>query len=223
MKTLRILIITLSICLTSALIGAKVTPPDGFVALFDGKTMEGWYTQPDNLQTVWSIDSKEGVLARSLKNGYIWTKKTYSDFILEMEFKMSRNCNSGLFYRTNPSDPVQKGFEIQLFDTPPDMEMNKHTIGALYDAQAASSNPLNPVNKWNKLRLHIEGYLIKVWINDVLVNEADFSKWTTAEKNPDGTKNKFKTALGKLPTTGHIGFQDHGHNVAFKNIFIKEL
>ena len=41
--------------------------------------------------------------------------------------------------------------------------------------------------------------------------------------NPDGTENKFKTALNDLPKTGHIGFQDHGHNVWFRNIYIKEL
>lgn len=202
---------------------AAPKPPKGFKALFDGESMDGWYTAPENQQSTWSIDAKQGVLARAHRNGYIWTKDTYSDFILLFDFKLSRNCNSGVFFRTNPKNAVQEGFEIQLFDTPPEMEMNKHTIGALYDAQAATSNPLKPYNNWNTMKLHVQGDIVKIWINDVLVNEADLSKWTTAELNPDGTKNKFKTALGKLPKTGHIGLQDHGHNIAFRNIFIKEL
>jgi len=207
----------------AASVMAAPTPPKGFKALFDGESMDGWYTVPENQQATWSIDPKQGTLAREHRNGYAWTKDTFGDFILMIDFKMSRSCNSGIFFRTDPKDPVQKGFEIQLYDTPSDMEMNKHTIGALYDAQAASVNPLNPYNKWNTMKLHVQGDIVKIWINDVLVNEADLSKWTTPELNPDGTPNKFKTALSKLPKTGHIGLQDHGHNIAFRNIFIKKL
>ena len=47
--------------------------------------------------------------------------------------------------------------------------------------------------------------------------------WDTPNKNPDGSKNKFKTALKDLPQIGHIGFQDHGHNVWYRKIAIKAL
>ena len=48
--------------------------------------------------------------------GYIWTKDKFEDFILELEYKLSEGANSGIFYRTDKNDPVQKGFEIQLMD-----------------------------------------------------------------------------------------------------------
>ena len=78
---------------------AKVKPPDGFVALFDGNSLDGWFTNPDNSRDTWSVDPESRVLARNLKNGYIWTEKQYGDFVLDLEYKLSRRCNSGVFYR----------------------------------------------------------------------------------------------------------------------------
>jgi hypothetical protein len=201
---------------------AKLTVPDGFIALFDGKSTDGWTTQPTGPQTVWKADPKTGVLSRSLQNGYIWTEKTYGDFILDLEYKLSKRCNSGVFFRTDPKNPVQGGFEIQLLD-PQGQDWGKNDHGAIYDAVAPTSKPAGKVGDWDKLRIRVKGDVIRVWVNGTKVSEADLSKWTTAQMNPDGTKNKFKTALNDLPKTGHIGFQDHGHNVSFRNIFLKEL
>lgn len=223
MKTNRLLITLLIPSLAACCMTASAKPPKGFTPLFDGESMEGWYAQPGITQEVWKIDPKTGTIGRDVKSGYLWTQKTYGDFVLQLEFKMSRNCNSGLFFRTNPDDPVQAGFEIQLYDVPDKSTIYKNSTGALYDAQAPTSIPLNDINKWNSIKLHVEGNSIKIWINDVLVNSVDLSKWTTAGMNPDGTENKFKTALNDLPKTGHIGFQDHGHNIWFRNVFIKEL
>ena len=55
------------------------------------------------------------------------------------------------------------------------------------------------------------------------VVNADLDKWTTGNKNPDGSRNKFRTALKDLPRKGRIGFQDHGHDVWFRNVYIKRL
>lgn len=225
MKTFLKFLIAAAICtgFSLTLFSAKDAAPKGFTSLIKGDSLDGWLVIPENTQQVWSIDPKDGSLGRSIRNGTIWHKKTYKDFDLRLEFKMSRRCNSGIFFRSDPNNPVQGGFEIQIFDTPQDANLDKHSIGALYDAQAASANTLNPVGKWNTFRLKVKGNRVQVWINGKMVNDADLSKWTTAEKNPDGTKNKFKTALNDLPKTGHIGFQDHGHNVWYRKIYIKEL
>lgn len=201
---------------------AAVNPPEGFVALFDGKSLDGWFVTPMNTQDTWTVDADQGVLARSHRNGYIWTEKPYGDFVLDLEYKLTRRCNSGVFFRSDPENPVQGGFEIQLMDDGQDVR-TKTSHGALYDAVAPSGNPARKTGQWDQMRLRVKGDLVRVWINGVKVTEADLSRWTTPEMNPDGSKNKFKTALGQLPKTGHIGFQDHGHNVRFRNIFIKEL
>ena len=201
---------------------AAVKVPAGFVALFDGKSTSGWFTYPAGPQTVWKADPKTGVLGRSFQNGYIWTEKSYGDFILDLEYKLSRRCNSGVFFRTDPNNPVQGGFEIQLLD-PQGKDWGKNDHGAIYGAVAPASKPAGKLGEWDKLRIRVKGDIVRVWVNGTKVSEADLSKWTTPKMNPDGTKNKFKTALNDLPKTGHIGFQDHGHNISFRNVFLKEL
>lgn len=201
---------------------AKVSPPDGFVALFDGNSLDGWFTKPANNRDTWSVDPQTGVLGRNLKNGYLWTEKQYGDFVLDLEYKLSRRCNSGVFFRSDPNNPVQGGFEIQLLDSQ-GQDLGKKDHGAIYDAVAPSSKPAGKVGDWDKMRIRVKGDIVRVWVNGTKVSEADLSKWTTPQMNPDGSKNKFKTALSDLPKLGHIGFQDHGHNVSFRNVFLKEL
>jgi hypothetical protein len=222
MKYYRNLILAGALCAVFAFT-LSAAPPKGYISLISGDSLEDWLIIPENNQQVWSINPKDGSLGRSLRNGTIWHKKIYGDFDLMLEFKVSRNCNSGIFFRSDPNNPVQGGFEIQIFDTPQDAELDKHAIGALYDAQAPTANTLKKTGQWNKFRLRVKGNRVQVWINDKLINDANLAKWTTAEKNPDGTKNKFKTALNDLPKVGHIGFQDHGHNVWFRKIYLKEL
>jgi hypothetical protein len=60
-------------------------------------------------------------------------------------------------------------------------------------------------------------------LNGTLVVDADIDQWSEAGKNPDGTPNKFKYAWKDMPRLGHIGLQDHGGYVEFRNIKIKEL
>lgn len=227
MKRLLSTVLTLTIiaCGLQAAHHGKVSqpnPPDGFVALFNGKSMDGWFTNPVNTRDTWSVDPNTGVLGRNLKNGYIWTEKQYGDFILDLEYKLSRRCNSGVFFRSDPGNPVQGGFEIQLLDSQ-GQDLGKYDHGAIYDAVAPSTKPAGKVGDWDRMRIRVKGDIIRVWVNGTQVSEADLSKWTSPQQNPDGTKNKFKTALNDLPKTGHIGFQDHGHNVSFRNVFIKEL
>ena len=68
-------------------------------------------------QAGWFGGGKGGVLARRKGGGYIWTEKSFGDFVLELEVKMSKRCNSGVFFRTDPKNPVQGGFEIQIMDS----------------------------------------------------------------------------------------------------------
>jgi hypothetical protein len=187
--------------------------------LFNGKSLDGW-VDGNGKPTQWVIE--DGALARVPKTGYIWHKDTYGDFLLELEFKVSKGCNSGVFIRTNPKDPVQKGFEIQVMDSAGKATPDKHDAGALYDASAPSVNAVKPAGEWNSLRIEAQGSKLVVILNDQKVQALDLDQWTEAHKNPDGSKNKFGTALKDLPREGRIGFQDHGHPVWYRNIRIQK-
>ena len=79
-------------------------PPNGFDTLFNGKNLDGWKAKPNG----WTVE--KGVLTRKPKSGYIWTEKAYDDFVLDVEVKVSKRCNSGIFFRTDPKNAVQGGF-----------------------------------------------------------------------------------------------------------------
>lgn len=188
------------------------------VPLFNGKNLKHWQLPKNN---AWEI--KDGELTPTAKTGYIWTKKDYSDFELSLDFKMSEKCNSGVFFRTDPDNPVQGGFEVQIFDSANKDEIGKHDCGALYDAVVPSENAAKPAGEWNHMDIRLKGSSVRIHLNGKKVVDVDLKDWKTARENPDGSKNKFKTALSELPQTGRIGFQYHGHPVWFKNVKIAEL
>ena len=189
------------------------------ISLFNGRDLSNWTPKKDG---AWEV--RDGLLQPSAKpGGYIWANGSYENFELELDFKMSKRCNSGVFFRTDPSNPVQGGFEIQILDSHGKAKVGKHDCGALYDALPPSSNPTKPAGEWNHMKLTLNGASVKVVLNGKQVVDADLDKWTTPRKNPDGSRNKFRTALKDLPRTGSIGLQYHGHPVWFKNLKLKKL
>lgn len=165
---------------------------------------------------------KDGVLNPSkTPGGIIWSKEKYADFELTLEYKTSTKCNSGVFFRSNPKNAVQGGFEIQIASN--EIYDGKHIVGSLYDAKEASERAGKADGEWNKMVITCKGPDIKVVLNGKVTVEVNIDEWTIAKKNPDGSKNKFKTALKDLPKTGHIGFQYHGQQVWYRNVSIKVL
>lgn len=197
---------------------SDVVDPSGYQTLFDGSSLDAWRFPEGS----WGIDD-DGNLGRAKGGGYIWTDRSHGDFILDLEFKVSAGCNSGVFFRTDPGNPVQGGFEIQLMDTAGKNPAGKHDCGALYDAAAPLSNPMRPAGEWNRMVLTCDGPLVQVILNGQVIQDVNLDRWDTAGRNPDGSGNKFTTALKDLPRSGKIGFQDYGNPIWFRNIRIKPL
>jgi hypothetical protein len=68
-----------------------------------------------------------------------------------------------------------------------------------------------------------KGNSIQIELNGKKIIDADLNQWAEAGKNPDGSKNKFKTAYKDMAKAGHLGLQDHGQTVWYRNIKIKPL
>lgn len=213
--------------LPAFLAGCATAPGDGFTTLFNGRDLEGWTAAPGH---AWVVE--DGVIALRGKtdgqehNGeYLWTKEAYGDFILELEFRIPEQANSGIFLRTSDlKDPVYTGLEVQVANSHGKAGLSRTgTAGAVYDLQAPSKNPLRKPGEWNQVRVECRGPKIAVALNGEAVVDMDLDRWTEAQKNPDGSKNKFPRALKDFARRGHIGLQDHGRPVWYRGIRIRPL
>lgn len=186
--------------------------------LFNGTDFTGWQKADGKPVTSgWVV--KDGAMVRNSAGGDVWTKDRYGDFVLELEFKTAGN--SGVFIRTDsPKDNVQTGIEVQV-DVPRG-KPGKHSVGAIYDLIAPTKENARK-DDWNGLKITALGSKLTVEMNGERVAEMDLDRWTEGNKNPDGSKNKFKTALKDFKREGHIGLQDHGAAVMYRNITIREL
>ena len=95
------------------------------VILFNGSNLDSWQMEKPG---GWIV--KDGAMELA-KGGYIWTKEKFGNFILEAEFKIPKECNSGIFFRTGDiKDPVQTGMEMQVIDQPAQTKPVKNDCGA---------------------------------------------------------------------------------------------
>jgi hypothetical protein len=95
-------------------------------------------------------------------------------------------------------------------------------VGSVYDLVAPTKENAKK-GDWNRLKITAVGSKLTVETNGERVAEMDLDRWTQRNKNPDGSLNKFKTALKDFKREGHIGLQDHGATVMYRNIKIREL
>jgi len=189
----------------------------GFRPMFGGKEMAGWTCKAGS----WVIDN--GVLARK-GGGNIWSRDGYADFILDLEFRLARGTNSGVFLRTGDiRRPELTALEVQLYDSYAKARPGPHDCGAIFDCLAPAVNAARAPGRWNRMTITAKGSRITIVLNRKRIIDMDLSRWSQPGRNPDGTPNKFKTALKDMPREGHIGLQDHGDPVWFRNVRIKRL
>lgn len=202
-----------------------------WVSLFDGKTTNGWHSwQSDQVLPQWQI--KDGAIVLAEKGGKdLVTDKEYGDFELELEWKISEGGNSGIIYHVIEDKkyccPYSTGPEIQVLDdvNHADAKAGKagnHKSGSLYDMLPPTDfTAVKPAGQWNKAKIIIKGGKGESWLNGKKVVEfpAQGAEWDKLVAD-----SKFKTweGFGASPK-GKIALQDHGNEVAFKNIRIKEL
>ncbi len=172
----------------------------------------------------WAFNA-EGVLAptrtaNAKANGDIWTKESYGDFVVSLEFRTQENSNSGVFIRTTDIvDWLQNSIEIQIRQG--DEAKPVHLVGAVFDVAApARQVPITP-GEWYRYVITAKDNIITVMLNGEQVNKVDLNDWKEAGLNPDGTTNKFKTAYKDMARTGRIGLQDHNSPIEFRNLLIE--
>jgi hypothetical protein len=188
-------------------------------SLFDGSSAKGWILcdhkplPPSHLQA-------DGLNPHGTGSYLVVHEETFGDFELDFEYKLSRGCNSGVFLRVGDlKDPVYTGLEVALDDT---TGSGLHDSGALYDLVAPGTNVQKPAGEWNWMTIRAAGPRISVTLNGKEVTSINLDEWNEAGKRPDGSSHKFSNvAIGKLPRSGFLGFQDHGSDCWFRKVRIK--
>ena len=180
----------------------------------------------DMQKGAWAFNA-EGVLAPTRAagapaNGDLWTKESYGDFTVSLEFRTAAKSNSGVFLRS--SDIVnwlQNSIEVQILQGDEDTPV--HLVGSIFDVAApARTVPITP-GQWYRYVITAKGSLITVVLNGEEVNKVDLDQWKDAGHNPDGAANKFTKAYKDMARAGRVGLQDHGTPIEFRNLFIERL
>lgn len=192
---------------------------EGFVSLFDGRTLDGWTLVAKGKGRGYVVENGLLVCPKD-GGGNLLTDREFSDFIFRFEFRMEPGGNNGVGIRAPlAGDISQSGMEIQILDH--DHERYKGWLkptqrhGAVYDMIPPIADALKPAGEWNSEEIHAQGRRIRVTLNGKLITDADLD----TVKDPAVLKKH----PGAARTSGRIGFLGHGSLIEFRNIRIKPL
>ena len=211
---------------------AKGTQEQGkWTPLFNGKDLKGWraYKKPDASGTRWTVVDGMLTIASSGAGDTrgardLITDATFEQFDLRWEWKIAQGGNSGVKYFVLEDQDSAIGHEYQLIDDErhPDAKIGPHRqTAALYDVFPAHDRPLKPAGEWNTSEVIVKGKHVTHLLNGKTVLEYDLE---SPELKAAIAKSKFKDVarFGKLQP-GHILVQDHGDQVWYRKIEIKNL
>jgi len=198
---------------------------DGWRLLFDGETLDGWRVfGREGMSDGWA--AVDGTLSRVADGAMdIITTEQFADFELSLEWKVAECGNSGVFIRA--SEEVDRIFEgapeMQVLDDAchVDGQNPLTSAGANYALHPAPRGVVHPAGEWNHARIRVQGNHVTHWLNgqEIVDYELGSDAWKALV-----AASKFAEwpEYGTFPT-GHIGLQDHGDPVWYRNIKIREL
>jgi hypothetical protein len=181
---------------------------DASVTEFNGKDLTGWQTEGN-----WVVEP-DGVLALRPRPGeggwqrfgsYLWAEQQYGDFVFELEYRMQKGANSGVFVRVGElENPVRTGIEVQL-DTA--KGVGHHANAGILFTTGATKQTAKPLGQWNHMRVTCKGNNLQVWLNGETVVDLQLGN----------------SKMQDRPLRGYAGLQDHGKPIEFRNLRIAPL
>lgn len=192
--------------------------------LFNGEDLGGWHMYNSNSAVNWIVE--DGVLFTAGGNGDIVTDEEFENFVLEVEWKIEKGGNSGIFYYVIEDEKYKRiwetGPEFQIIDENnyPIELLEKQKTGACSDVIAPSELTSNPPGEWNITRIISKDGNIEHWLNGCLVLSfsIDSEEWKNAFQ-----ESKFAEFDYAKIRKGKIGLQDHGDPVFYRKIRICKL
>ncbi|HJT72760.1 MAG TPA: DUF1080 domain-containing protein [Chitinophaga sp.] len=203
---------------------------EGWALLFNGQNLDGWHIFKGKTSNSWVVDG--GLLHclgsekdKSDKRGDLTSDSTYENFELQLDWKLAPQGNSGIIYLASEQYDAAylSGPEYQIIDDnnfPEKLEGWQKT-GANYAMGSPLVAAAKPVGEWNTTRIVVNKGHVEHWLNGQKTAEYEIGspEWKKAK-----AEGKWKDAKGYGETKkGHIDLQDHGSEIWFKNIKIRQL
>jgi len=221
---------------------------NGYITIFDGKNTNGWRGYgKDKLPSLWSIEDGNLTFAGTKTNGeggdIIFAHK-FKNFELELDWKVDKGSNSGIFYLAQEVKNNKGGMEPIYISAPeyqvldnvnhPDAKLGKdgdRQSASLYDMIPAKPQNQKPYGQWNKAKIRIYNGKVTHYQNGEAVVQYQLwtPEWTQMLQSSKFSEAKWPVAFQLLNNCGgpnhegFIGLQDHGNKVWFRNIRIKIL
>ena len=217
--------VSLVLCLTAALSSLAMAQASRWRPLFDGKTIASWrgYKSPQ-VPSGWGVE--DGAIAKSKPVGDLISKEQFGDFELELEWKIGKGGNSGIFYRG--TEEYVKIYwsapEYQLLDdaSAPDGKSRLTSAGANYGLDPSPAGHVKPAGEWNVTRIVAKGAHMEHWLNGFKLLE--YELWSPAwEAKVKASKFGDWPNYGRAKK-GHLAIQgDHEGALAIRKIRIRAL
>jgi hypothetical protein len=180
---------------------------DGWIALFDGKSLDGWFIMGKNKD---GFKAEDGAIVwKARGGGSLRTVRKYDNFHLKCEWKiMKKNANNGIHLRAPRGSRASRiGMEYQImgdYGVPP----SKNSTGSVYDVVPPRVAANKPEGEWNETEIILDKAHLVFKLNGEVVQDLDM------DQNPE-----LKTRI----RNGFIAITDHGWETAFRNIKLKKL
>ena len=189
-----------------------------FTPMFNGKDLSGWvaegavtFRDGNEKKPNWTV--QDGMIhCEGHGYGFLRYDDMLKDFIVRLEFRLTKGCNSGLGirgtkYTGGSTRPSAYGYEMQILDDG-GKDPHKHSGGSLYRHVAPKVSAMRPAGEWNKIEVDCRGPKIKITLNGKVIQDLDQSTVRSLEKKP---------------LEGYFSVQLHGRVVDYRNLRVKKL
>jgi hypothetical protein len=177
--------------------------------LFNGKDLTGWTGE--------GYIVEDGAIVCTPQGTNLMTTATFSNYVLDFEFKLPPGGNNGLgIHYPGEGDGAYTGMELQILDNsaPQYKDLKDYQYhGSLYTLAAAARTGLKKAGEWNRQRVSVLGPAIHVELNGETILRANLDDLQKEHPDHAGVKRR----------SGHIAWLGHGDRVAFRNIQIAEV
>lgn len=192
---------------------------EGFVQLFDGRTLDGWILVHGKGRGYVVEDG--AIVCPQDGGGNLFTEKEYADFVLRLQWRLWEGGNNGIGIRAPlEGDAAYAGMEIQILDdeAPVYQKMKlkpAQYTGSVYDVVPARRGYVRRNGVWNEMEIRAEGRKVRVTLNGQAITDANLDD----VKDPEVLKKH----PGLQRRSGHIGFLGHSTRVEFRDARIRVL